>query len=229
MTIKSIYTPPRQEGISREEFVQRWRRHGALAMAQPDFWDPVVRYMQSDRLQDLSAFPGASEAFEGVGEIYYSDVDGRTRSKQSTALREIIHPDATEFFRRQDLVSIGVEEVFVLRGRYAPVKLFGFVSRPPETPRSIFLGEWERIHTRVLAESRSAHLVRRLVRGRALEGSEGVDATVECSFDSVDDAAAFYSDWSTCIRTDAQERGYYDRLVIFPAFVSLFYDRRYYR
>ncbi|MES2535649.1 MAG: EthD domain-containing protein [Pseudomonadota bacterium] len=228
MTVKTIYAQTRREGMSRETFVHRWRRHAALAMTQPGFWDPVVRYIQSDRLSDSSGFPVTGNAYVGVGEIHYSDIAERTRSKRSVELETILHPDASEFFRRQDQIHIGVEDIYLLRGRYAPVKIYGFVSRTPESQKETFFTEWMELQSRIMAEARSSHLLRRLVCGRGLEGGAGADGTVELSFDSVNDAATFYNEWASRVAATVFNTVRPDSIVVVPAFVSLFYDRRYY-
>jgi hypothetical protein len=229
VTVRTIYAQACREGVSREAFVHRWRRHGALAMSQPSFWDPVVRYLQSDRLHALSGFPSANPAYVGIGEIHYRDIAGRTQSKQSPELATVLHPDASEFFRRQVQIHAGVEDVHLFQGRYAPVKIYIFVSRAPSSPKPDFFAEWEGLQARILAGVLSAHLLRRLVCGRALDGSVGMDATAELSFDSVDDATTYYSEWLGRVESAALSAVRRDSMVIVPAFVSLFYDRRFYQ
>jgi hypothetical protein len=226
--IKTIYAQTRLDGLSREEFVHRWRRHGALAMSLPGFWDPVVRYIQSDRLADVSAFPSASSTYVGIGEIHYRDVAGRRASKQSPELETTLFPDASQLFRRQDSINIGVEEVFLFRGRYAPIKIYAFVARAPATSQRSFFADWEGLQERILAESSSGHLVRRLVIGRGLEDDADRDGTVEISFDTIAEAQEFYGNWSERVGVEATGLIRRERLVIVPAFVSLFYDRRFY-
>jgi hypothetical protein len=228
VTVRTIYAQARREGVSRETFVHRWRRHGALAMSLPSFWDPVARYMQSDLLQNLSGFPHASPAYVAVGEIHYRDIGARTQSKQSPELATVLHPDASEFFRREVQIHAGVEDVHLFHGRYAPVKIYVFVSQAPGGSKPSFFAEWEGLQARVLAESPSGHLLRRLVCGRALEGSVGMDGTAELSFDSVNDAATFYREWLARMEAATLSAVRRDSMVIVPAFVSLFYDRKFY-
>ena len=226
--IKTIYAQPKKEKISREEFVHVWRAHGALAMSLPGFWDPVVRYIQSDRLHDISEFPSASETFVGVGEIHYANVAGRRTSKQSTELETVLVPDASRIFDRRGSINIGVEESFLFRGRYAPFKVYAFISRSKSRPRNEFLSVWQEQQVEILHDATSAHLVRRVVSGQSLDESSEVDGTLEFSFDSTVDAATFYTEWLTRIRGEAGRTVGLDRLIVVPAFVSLFYDRRYY-
>ena len=226
--IKTIYAQPRKEGLSREEFVHMWRGHGALAMTLPGFWDPVVRYMQSDRLHDISAFPSASEAYVGVGEIYYEDIAGRRASKQSTELQAVLHPDASRMFDRQGSINLGVQEFLLFRGRYAPFKIYAFISRVKSSSRADFLSEWEELQAKTLREAEWAYLARRAVSGRSLEEDSQVDGTLEFSFDSIAEAVTFYAGWMGRVKAEPVGSRL-DRLIVVPAFVSLFYDRRYYR
>lgn len=228
MTVKTIYAQTRRDGISRQMFVHRWRRHAALAMTQPGFWDPVMRYIQSDRLSDASDFPSIDNAYVGVGEIHYRDVTARTKSKRSIELETILHPDASEFFRRQDQIHIGVEDIFLFRGRHAPIKIYVFVSRTSESQKETFFAEWMELQAKIMAQARSSHLLRRLVCGCGLEGGTGADGTVELSFDSVNDATTFYDEWKGRVATTVLDTIRRESIIVVPTFVSLFYDRRYY-
>ncbi|MEJ1968411.1 MAG: hypothetical protein WDN03_07210 [Rhizomicrobium sp.] len=38
--IKAIYVQRRKPGMTREQFVRRWRGHGSFAMGFPDFFWP---------------------------------------------------------------------------------------------------------------------------------------------------------------------------------------------
>jgi hypothetical protein len=44
---KLAYLAKRNPALSREQFIRRWRQHGALAMG-PARWDSVGRYAQCD-------------------------------------------------------------------------------------------------------------------------------------------------------------------------------------
>lgn len=226
--IKTIYAQTRHEGLSREDFVHLWRGHGALAMTLPGFWNKVVRYVQSDRLGDVSGFTAASANYVGVGELYYADVASRLASRSSDDLRAVLHPDADEIFDRAHSINVGIDEIFLFRGRYAPVKLYAFVRRIATLARPDFLTAWEDLQAGILREARSAHLVRRAVSGRPLDEDADADSTLEFSFDTVADAQTFHIEWLRHIEERADGMIRRDRLVIVPAFVSLFYDRRFY-
>lgn len=226
--IKTIYAQTRREGLSREDFVHRWRRHGALAMTLPGFWDTVVRYIQSDRLGDVSGFASASADYVGVGELHYADVAGRLASKASSELTSVLHPDAAQIFDRAHSINIGVEEVFLFRGRYAPLKLYAFVRRNPALAQRDFFTRWDELQGGILRDAASGHLVRRVVSGHSLDDGADADATLEFSFDTVADAQAFHAEWLRRIATEGGGLIERDRLVVVPAFVSLFYDRRFY-
>ena len=226
--IKTIYAQTRHEGLSREDFVHLWRGHGALAMTLPGFWDPVVRYIQSDRLCDVSGFASARLDYVGVGELHYADVEGRRISKASDDLKSALLPDASRIFDRAHSINVGVEEIFLFRGRYAPVKIYAFVRRDASLSQRSFLARWEELQTGILRDAKSAHLVRRAVSGRALDEGADADCTLEFSFDTIADAQSFHLEWLSQIEAQASGIIERDRLVIIPAFVSLFYDRRLY-
>lgn len=61
---KLIYLARRKPGFTTDEFVCRWRRHGALGMAQP-LWRFALGYVQSEPIRP-AAIPGASEDYDAI-------------------------------------------------------------------------------------------------------------------------------------------------------------------
>lgn len=61
---KSIYLARRHPEFSRDQFVKRWRQHGALAMSK-GFFNHIVGYVQAEPI----AFPGTSKEFDAVARI----------------------------------------------------------------------------------------------------------------------------------------------------------------
>jgi hypothetical protein len=67
---KVVYLATRHPFLTREQFLPRWREHGALATRIP-IWRQIWRYEQDDALafpEDcVSLVPGASDDYDGVG------------------------------------------------------------------------------------------------------------------------------------------------------------------
>jgi hypothetical protein len=80
---KLIYLANRNPGLSRERFVARWRKHGALAMSLP-LWRRLARYVQASVLHP-APIPGASTAYDAVGVLWYKDDAGRSSSAADDA------------------------------------------------------------------------------------------------------------------------------------------------
>jgi len=70
--LKLIYLARRKPGYSFDQFVRRWRRHGALGMAQP-FWRHALGYVQAEPIRPVPV-PGASADYDAVA-CYMIDDD----------------------------------------------------------------------------------------------------------------------------------------------------------
>lgn len=71
----STYLQKRQPGVSRRDFQRLWRSHGDFAASVPAFWDNVERYIHNDPLENLVGLPGVTDAFDAVGELYYTSFE----------------------------------------------------------------------------------------------------------------------------------------------------------
>ena len=68
---KLIYLARRNPGLSRERFVARWRKHGALAMSL-GLWRHMAGYVQASVLHP-APIRGASVDYDAVGVLWYKD------------------------------------------------------------------------------------------------------------------------------------------------------------
>mgnify|MGYP001820140846 CR=1 FL=1 len=62
--IKLIYLAKRKPGFTFDEFVRRWRMHGALGMSQP-LWRFALAYVQAESIIP-APISGASEEYDAV-------------------------------------------------------------------------------------------------------------------------------------------------------------------
>lgn len=69
--LKLIYLAKRKPGFTVDEFVCRWRRHGALGMSLP-LWRFALGYVQAEPLRP-APIAGASDAFDAVACYMVSD------------------------------------------------------------------------------------------------------------------------------------------------------------
>lgn len=63
--LKSIYLAKRKPGFSHDEFVIRWRKHGALAMSQSFFYNRMKLYVQAEIITP-EPWAGAAKDYDAV-------------------------------------------------------------------------------------------------------------------------------------------------------------------
>jgi hypothetical protein len=69
--IKLIYLAQKKTGFSRDAFLARWRRHGALGMAQP-MWRHAIAYIQAEPTQP-ALIQGLSEDYDAIATFCLGD------------------------------------------------------------------------------------------------------------------------------------------------------------
>lgn len=128
------YAYYRHSNFSRDAFVRRWRGHGALAMAQPEFFDPVTRYVHNDGLGE-HAPPAGTHFFDALGEIHYASAADCLTSQMNDAAKNIVLPDGTIVFNRENGFLAAVDEDLVIAHTQAAAlfKIFAFIyAQKPE-------------------------------------------------------------------------------------------------
>lgn len=138
---KLIYLAQRPLNRSRRQFIDRWRQHGGLAMAQPR-WINMARYVQCDAVA-ASDIPDVSEDHDGVGILWFrseAHLKARDDAGDSTT---IMKADELETFRGP-VTSV---QFFAERGPDASCRteltLFRFVWRAPALPAAEFSDRWK--------------------------------------------------------------------------------------
>ncbi len=69
--MKLIYLAQKKPGFSRDAFLARWRRHGALGMAQP-LWRHAIGYIQAEPIEP-ALIQGLSEDYDAIATFCLGD------------------------------------------------------------------------------------------------------------------------------------------------------------
>ncbi|GAB5450467.1 MAG: hypothetical protein Hals2KO_07950 [Halioglobus sp.] len=94
--LKLIYLAQRKPGFSFDEFVRRWRMHGATGMAQP-LWRHTLSYVQSEPIFP-AAIPGATEDYDAVATFTVRDSLFSDMTEEDVAGASIMAEDELETF-----------------------------------------------------------------------------------------------------------------------------------
>ena len=76
---KLAYLAQRNPALSREQFIRRWRQHGALAMGLAR-WDSIGRYAQCDCLPVPAGLTRASQEYDGIGIVWFTEANPGSRA-----------------------------------------------------------------------------------------------------------------------------------------------------
>lgn len=95
-----FYAESRRPGLSRVDFLARWRAHGAYALEFASFRTSLSRYVHYDPVHDVQAFPDASIAYDALGEIACPDLATLRALLPNGDLRGPIRADGARTFAR---------------------------------------------------------------------------------------------------------------------------------
>jgi hypothetical protein len=190
---KFVYLAKRHPRLTREQFISRWREHGALAMGfmARQHWENVTRYVHCDAIHD-HGLSGVSDDYDGVGLIWFKDLDARKRHRSFAEARAAREADEDlAFAARVDRAALLTDEQVVLEGPTAGVKVVRFIARDRgagDESREVAWREEQR--TTVLGGLDGA--MRRYVQNVPLPPENGVASSLDCRaveemwFDDVD-------------------------------------------
>jgi EthD domain len=218
--IKIVYTACKHDGVTREAFIRRWRYHGALAMMQLGYWAPVSRYAQADCLIDLSRFSGASADTDGIGQLWYADMDAVAASSAAPEVERVILPDGRETMNHDRLRHIIAEESVLRDGEQAnPAWLYVFFRRAVNAPAEKFFDRWQAW----LEDSLDRQIFPTIVSGRSAHESGEFHGLLELGFANVKAMAEGFSAWNGALSKSG--RTFIDALIVTPARQRVLYDR----
>ncbi len=120
--IKLVFCCHRQEGMSREEFQERWLNlHGPLVRRLRADLPMMKRYVQSHTLSEevnagLRASRGTAESYDGITEVWFDSLEsmGAYESEASIAAAQQLFEDEAKFldFSRSSVFVTEEKEIF---------------------------------------------------------------------------------------------------------------------
>lgn len=196
MSTKSMYFAHRNPALA-ERFRPRWRRHAALAMSMPELWGLIERYAQCDPVDDPPPALGVTSRYDAIGVSWFRNYEAFLALQDSDAIRRM-RQDELEIFGRftRDIGFRCSETVLKDEGR-GLFKVFSFLGRGEGASTDGFA---DRLTQGLAADlldapglgDRLARLAVCLPLGGSGSGRRN-DALLELSFDSLEDAAAFFA------------------------------------
>ena len=102
----------RHPDLGIEEFHARWREHGRMIAAEPDFQKVIRRYEQHHRaVKDYDN----GDTYDGVAIQHYDDMAGFLAFLEAPAYAEKVRPDEQTLLDMDSLVVLFTElpEVFI--------------------------------------------------------------------------------------------------------------------
>lgn len=125
--LKLIYLARRKPGFTFDEFVRRWRMHGATAMATP-LWRYALGYVQAEPIRP-SPVADTSEEFDAIACYMVTDGMFSGMTDEDTAPAAKIAEDELETFSAPiPTTSLWVREEPVRAGELGGITAFLFFS-----------------------------------------------------------------------------------------------------
>ena len=123
--LKMIYLARRKPGFSLDDFIRRWRKHGALGMEQP-LWRQAVGYVQAEPIRPVP-IRGASEDFDAVACFIVRDEMFSEMDDNDVAGAAIMAEDELLTFAEPTLdVCLWVKEEHIRPGALGGITAFLF-------------------------------------------------------------------------------------------------------
>jgi hypothetical protein len=133
--LKLIYLARRKPGFTFDEFIRRWRMHGARGMAQP-IWRHALGYVQAEPIRP-APIAGASEAYDAVACFMVRDEMFAEFTEQDAAGSAVMAADELETFAAPiPTTSLWVDEERVVDGELGGTAAYLFFA-DAETAREV--------------------------------------------------------------------------------------------
>ncbi len=123
--LKLIYLARRKPGLDFDQFVRRWRQHGALGMQQP-FWRQALCYVQAEPILP-TPIAGASEDFDAVAYFMLRDATFDEMTGEDNIGSALMAADELETFSAPiPSTSLWVDEETIKAGERGGITAFLF-------------------------------------------------------------------------------------------------------
>lgn len=123
--LKLIYLAKRKPGFTVDEFVRRWRKHGALGMEQP-LWRFTLGYVQAEPIRP-APIPGTSKEHDAIACLMTSDEMFNAMTEEDMAGSARMAADELETFSAPiPTVSLWVNEERIRAGELGGITAFLF-------------------------------------------------------------------------------------------------------
>jgi len=137
---KVIYLARRNKELSAEAFVERWKKHGQLAMSLP-VWRNMWRYIHCDPIK----VGQTSARWDGVGLVWYRSWEALASIAAETSLRQpLLDDELLTFSDHVRNTAILTEETVVRDGPETDHKMMVFYSEDTD-PSKLALASATRI------------------------------------------------------------------------------------
>src|ERR1700728_4689988 len=113
---KLIYLAKRNPGLSRDDFLKRWRQHGALGMSLPR-WKNISRYVHCDVLHPTTDAAVLNDEYDGVRLIWHHSAQARAAHLADTTSRSTMERDEFETFSQPIVNSCLLAREEIVRRR----------------------------------------------------------------------------------------------------------------
>ena len=190
---KLVYLAKRNPGLNHEQFIRRWRQHGALAMGLQR-WNSIERCAHCDALSAPPDLPQASGDYDGIGVIWFHDSLPGTEEDMVK-----LRADELETFSANvNQFALEVREQVVVDG-HGRLKANYFAARSGDQSRAEFIARWMREPPDgVLPAAPASGLVRRLVQNEVCDTDRDTalefDGYAEYWFENTADLVSFFAD-----------------------------------
>lgn len=197
---KRLYLARRKPTLTREQFRDRWRVHGRLAMSfmARQNWENVTAYIHFDPVREASGIAGASDDYDAIGWIRFKDVEARRRHAGFAEARAVLEPDEDEFFsERVNKTGMVTWEIVLRDGPSSGITKFTFLKRKSGLSPAGFDEHWKNQHAPLLLQAAPA--MHRYVQNYPLPPENGhawgmgCDGVEESWFASLDDLKAAHA------------------------------------
>lgn len=184
-----------------QKFITSFKRHPEMpAEAFRDHWTtvhaekvsrlPGIRRYVQNTPHDSAYARRREPAFDAVAEVWFDDpddpdgLDGLAATAEYAAVQE----DASAFTDRSSMVRLRVDEIPLIDGPHAPLKLVMFVRRRPGLTVAGFQDHWRDVHGPIAANPLMRRYVQCHVRGAEAAAFDGVGMVW---FDTREDMRAY--------------------------------------